>query len=58
VRSFPRDVDEQAIRRFIVGLSPTQIRSVAGRLLCDTDKTDLHIFAHELHMIADSMPNW
>ena len=58
VRTFPREVGEQAIRGFIVGLSPTQIRGVAGALLCDTEETDLRLFGHELHMIADDMPNW
>jgi hypothetical protein len=58
VRTPPREVRGQAIRGFIVGLSPTQIRGVAGALLCDSEETELRIFGHELHMIADDMPNW
>jgi hypothetical protein len=57
-REFPRRIDEQAIREFIVGLSPTQIRWVARPLLRATEVTDLRILGHHLHMTADDMPTW
>jgi hypothetical protein len=58
VREFPRKLDEQAIREFIVGLSPTQIRWIAGPLRRATEVRDLRILGRQLQMIADDMPNW
>jgi len=48
VREFPRKRGEQAIREFIVGLSPTQIRWIASPLRRATEIPDLRILGRPI----------